>query len=184
MNTAASEGTEAEERARPRMRPRFEVELDVPADRVLAQLRRRLAARDATVAGVVLPRQVELRVPHARAHFWSPSLSLEIDREDDGATCLRGRFAPEPSVWMMFMGLYGTLGMGGTLASMFGVSQWIANEPAWAFVGVPIALALMAFVYGAAFIGQGLAASEMYALRSFVDHAIEAAREESEALAQ
>ena len=33
-------------------------------------------------------------------------------------------------------------------------------------------MALIAFVYGAAVIGQGLTADEMYTLRNFVDHMV------------
>lgn len=162
---------------RPRMRPRFEVELDVPGDAVLASLRRRLAAADATVDGAVLRTQAELTTHRAQAHFWSPYLSVEVTRDDDGRWHLCGRFAPEPNVWILFMGTYGILGMGCLAGLLYGVSQWIVKEPPWALAGVPASLALIAFTYGASLIGQGLGAEEMYTLRSFVDDAIEGARD-------
>jgi hypothetical protein len=34
----------------------------------------------------------------------------------------------------------------------------------------PVSLALIAFIYGAAFIGQGLSNEEMYELRAFVEN--------------
>lgn len=165
-----------ERRDRPRMRPLFSIELDVPAEAVLARLRESLARKGAPAAGTVMPRHAELRTPEHRAHFWSPNLSLEIARAEGEPSLLRGRFAPAPAVWMLFMGVYGVLGLSATLALMFGISQCLAGEPPWAWAGVPVALACMAFVYGATFIGQGLGAAEMYVLRSFVDDAIEAAR--------
>jgi len=58
------------------------------------------------------------------------------------------------------------------------VSQSTLGMPAWGFLGVPVALALAAFTYGAAFIGQGLGAEEMYVLRSFVDEALRRVRDE------
>lgn len=162
--------------ARPRMRPRFEMRLDVPADDVLDRLRAQIAAPRSTVGGTVLRRQAELCIPRAQAHFWSPCLSLEFSREtDDAPWTLRGRFAPEPGVWMLFMGIYGILAMGGLAGLMYGVSQWMIHETPWALVGAPIALALIAFTYGAALIGQGLGAAEMYTLRAFVDRAVESA---------
>ncbi|MFO0648241.1 MAG: hypothetical protein U0326_18525 [Polyangiales bacterium] len=161
---------------RPRMRPRFEVELDVPGDAVLASIRRHLAAPEATVDGSVLKTQAELTTHAAQHHFWSPYLSVEVTREEDGRWMLRGRFAPEPNVWILFMGIYGILGMFGVAGLMYGVSQWIVKEPPWALIGVPISLGLIAFTYGAAFIGQGLGAEEMYTLRSFVDDAVKGAQ--------
>lgn len=164
-------------RDRPRMRPRFELELDVPAASVFAELERQLAREGAVAAGAVLPRHVELRVAKDRAHFWSPNLSLELVDEREPLARLCGRFGPDQGVWMLFMMLYAILGMVGVLALMFGTSQWLVHEPPLAFLGVPACIALAAFVYGAAFIGQGLGAEQMYTLRSFVDQAIDAARE-------
>jgi hypothetical protein len=36
-------------------------------------------------------------------------------------------------------------------------------------LAAPVSLALIGFVYGAAFIGQGLTVDDMYAMRAFVD---------------
>jgi hypothetical protein len=164
---------------RPRMRPRFEVELDVPVETVFAELARQLARPGAAASGAVLAHHVELRVAKDRAHFWSPNLSLEIvDDTDPAMKRLRGRFGPDQSVWMLFILIYAILGMVGVLALMFGTSQWIIHESPSALLAVPACLALAAFVYGAAFIGQGLGAEQMYTLRSFVDDAIDAAREQ------
>lgn len=159
------------------MRPGFEVVLDVPVDRVLAKLDEGLRRQGAPVCGFVRARVVELRLPEASARVWSPLLRVEVDTDETGAARLRGRFAPHPSVWMAFMGLYGILFMAGTLAVMLGVSQWLVGERPWGLLGAPAAIALAAFTYGAAFIGQGLGASQMYTLRAFVDEATDAARE-------
>ena len=164
---------------RPRMRPRFEVALDVPAASVLAELRRQLACSGAVASGAVLARQVELRVGQDLAHFWSPNLTLEVvGAEPDGQEQLHGRFGPDQGVWMLFMVLYAILAMVGVLALMFGVSQWLVHQSPSALLAVPVCVALAGFVYGAAFIGQGLGAEQMYILRSFVDHAIDVAREQ------
>lgn len=162
--------------ARPRLRPRFERALEVPAEAVLERLRAQLAAPAAPVAGKVLRRQAELCIPRAQAHFWSPCLSLEFEREGEtGPLTLHGRFAPEPGVWMLFMGIYGILAMGGLAGLMFGLGQWMVGEAPWALLGAPAALVLIAFTHGAALIGQGLGATEMYTLRTFVDRAVETA---------
>lgn len=158
------------------MRPRFELELDVPASEVLEELGRRLAARGTDVVGAVVRQQAELHVARDLAHFWSPNLTLQVVSEEPGTEKLCGRFGPDQGMWMLFMVIYAILGMVGLLATMFGVSQWLVHEPPWALLLVPCSAALSAFVYGAAFIGQGLGAEQMYTLRSLVDQVVEAAR--------
>jgi hypothetical protein len=112
-----------------------------------------------------------LQLPPERRSLLSPCLNLEI-ADAEGRPILRGRFSPHPNVWTGFMAVYGLLGMTALLSAMWGLSLWWLGEPAWVLVGVPVALGLIAFVYGAAVIGQGLTADEMYDLRAFVDRAV------------
>ena len=49
----------------------------------------------------------------------------------------------------------------------------MVDEFPWGFSVFPASLGLIAFTYGAAVIGQGLTADEMYELRAFVDRAVE-----------
>ena len=159
---------------RPRMRPTFEIELEISADELLSRMRARLARKDCPAEGNVLRSGAELSTCERDIHFWSPHLSVEIREREDGSHYVHGRFGPNPGLWMLFMTVYATIGLFGVLAAMFGISQSILHEPPWAFAGVPLSVFLGAFTYGAVFIGQGLGAEEMYMLRSFVDHCIEA----------
>jgi hypothetical protein len=157
------------------MRPTFEVPLRAPGPAVLTQIRGRLGREGSRVEGSVLRGHAELTTRRAEAHFWSPYLSVEVIDHGDGAWGLKGRFAPEPNVWILFMSAYGILAMGALAGLMYGASQALVGETPWALAAAPAALALMAFTYGAAFIGQGLGSEEMYRLRSFVDDCVEAA---------
>jgi hypothetical protein len=159
------------------MRPVFEVSLPTAGTAVLAEIRRRLHDPSARIEGAVLASGAELTTVRREAHFWSPYLSVEVARDEGGAWRLKGRFAPEPNVWILFIGIYGILGMFGLFGLMYGLSQWLVNEAPWGLAAGPAALALMAFTYGAAFIGQGLGAEEMYRLRSFIDDCVEGASE-------
>jgi len=160
---------------RPRMRPLFVVPLRVEGPAVLDTVRQRLRVADARVEGVVLQSQAELTTRRKEAHFWSPYLSVEFTQKPDASWVLHGRFAPEPNVWILFMGLYGILGMGALGGVMFGLSELLVGERPYGLWAGAAFVALMGFTYGAAFIGQGLGAEEMYRLRSFVDDCVEAA---------
>jgi hypothetical protein len=166
---------------RPRMRPRFEIVLAPhEGDQLLAELERSLRGPDLKVRGRMLPKHAELTTCKQLTHVWSPRLMLYVESADDGSESLRGRFSPHPNIWTGFLAIYAVLAMGGVFAAIFGISQSMLGMPAWSLLGVPLALALAAFTYGAAFIGQGLGAEEMYVLRSFVDEALRRARERAE----
>ena len=158
---------------RPRMRPTFEIDLEHGGEEVLARLRARLARKDSPAEGNVLRSGAELSTCERDIHFWSPHLSIERRARPDGTAYLHGCFGPNPGLWMLFMTVYATIALFGTLSAMFGISQWMLHAPPWAFLGVPLSIALGAFTYGAVFIGQGLGAEEMYMLRSFVDRCVD-----------
>jgi hypothetical protein len=157
---------------RPRMRPSFRILVPGDGTAVLDQLGRKLEVPDAAITGQVVGRHAFLQLPSERRWLLSPFLNLELADGPYG-TRLMGRFTPAPNVWTGFMALYIFLGLCGLAGLMLGWAQTTVDEFAWGFILFPVSLGLMAFVYGAAVIGQGLTADEMYELRTFVDRAVE-----------
>lgn len=160
---------------RPRMRPRFRIPVSGDGSAVMAQLGRQLEASDTRLAGQIVRGHAFLQLPEERRSLLSPFLNLELEEGPDGAV-LCGRYTPAPNVWTGFMALYIFLGLCGFAGLMYGWAQTTVDEFPWGFIVFPASLALMAFVYGAAVIGQGLTADEMYDLRAFVDRAVDRAR--------
>ena len=159
---------------RPRMRPTFQIPVMGDGSAVLGQLGRQLEAPPTVVTGQVVGRHAFLQLPAERRSLLSPFLNLELGDGPDG-TRLMGRFSPAPNVWTGFMAIYIFLALCGFAGLMLGWAQTTVSEFPWGFLLFPASLGLMAFVYGAAVIGQGLTADEMYELRAFVDRAVEKA---------
>ncbi|MBL4634429.1 MAG: hypothetical protein JKY56_11185 [Kofleriaceae bacterium] len=157
---------------RPRIRPTFSIDI---ADKTnwLACLKEELTAKDAPCTGVCFRRHAKRQVPKFARHFWSPVLNIEI-REEEGESSLHGRFSPEPNIWTGFMAMYGVLVMVALVGSVVGLSQLSLGSLPWGLYLVPASLIMGAFIYGAAFIGQGLSAEQMYEMRSFVDDVVKA----------
>lgn len=156
----------------PRLRPTFELQVPLSAQEVVARISSHLAnARESVEPMMVKDEIVEL-VPHPSVvHVWSPQLRLEL-REVDGHTEIRARFSPHPHVWTLYLALH-AVGAFGTLgAAVFGISQHVAGQSPWALWALPAAPVLAALVWALAFVGQGLGAEQMYALRRFVEEAI------------
>ena len=151
----------------PRMRPDFVLNLEVDGDQVLDALRQKLAKGDAPFEGQVLKGHACLRLPQKRSSMLSPYLEIDT-RVEDGKEVIHGRFSPQPNVWTGFMALFGTIAMLGLAGTIYGLARiTLGGGLLWLLSG-PAAIALIAFVYGAAFIGQGLSSQEMFDLRAYV----------------
>ncbi len=70
------------------------------------------------------------------------------------------------------MALFFFIGMLGLTGLVWGLAQLTLGGPIWGIWAAPVSIALIAFIYGAAFIGQGLSGGEMYQLRAFVEEAL------------
>ncbi|MFN2371139.1 MAG: hypothetical protein ABR506_08305, partial [Candidatus Krumholzibacteriia bacterium] len=161
---------------RPAMRPGFRIPVPGDGCAVLAQVHEGLRRPGAPFVGQVLKCHAYLQLPPARRSLLSPYLNLQLCAQEDGeGTVLLCRFSPHPAVWTGFMGVYGVFAMLAAAGLMYGWAQTTVDEYPWGFWVAPACLALVAFVYGAAVIGQGLTADQMHEMRSFVERAAEQA---------
>lgn len=151
----------------PRMRPVFELSLKGDGEQAFAALAEALDDPGCDLEGQMLRTHAFLRLPPERSSPLSPNLDLRLREEPEGAA-LHCRFTPKPSVWMGFMGLFFFIGMIGLIGLIYGLAQLTVDGPLWTMLAAPAAVALIAFIYGAAFIGQGLSNEEMFELRSFL----------------
>lgn len=155
------------------MKPKFSQPLSGKENQVLKHLATLLEEDDCPVNGQVLQEHAYLQLPRENRSLLSPYLNLSLLKKDGGKLELMGRFSPHPHVWTGFMAIYGIIGFFGIGGFVFGWARHLIGEPATMMWTAPVALAVIAFVYGAAVIGQGLTADQMYTLRKVVDRAVE-----------
>ena len=158
---------------RPRLKPRFTIPLSNPehADKVMARLEKLLASERCPAMGQVLREHAYVALPREERSLLSPYLNLSVRKEDGGQLILFGRFSPHPHVWTGFMATYAAIGFVGFSCLVYGWAHTLNGDPGPIMWGFPISLALIAFVWGAGIIGQGLTADQMYVLRRVVDMA-------------
>lgn len=168
---------------RPRHRPRFEQAVALPADRVSRMLAHGLQTSDCPCVGMVRSRHAWIHIRDDERHFWSPTLDLTLEEVPDG-TLLRGRFAPHPNIWTFFMFVYAALTVTSCIAAMLGLSQAMLGQPPVGLAAALAGVALIGFVYGAAFIGQGLGSEQMAQIRLFLDRCVGRSELHTEELAQ
>ena len=154
----------------PPMRPRFQLLLTVDAGAAYARLTGGLGAPGCPVEALTAGRHVDLMIPRADRHYWSPRLSIEIFPEDDGdGSRANGLFGPRPSVWTLFAALYSTFAFAAVTGGMIGTSQWLIDRTPTGFWLIPVAVLASTGIYCASLFGQRLAADEMKLLHAYME---------------
>lgn len=157
--------------AQPRVRPTFDHPLCAGLERFQGDLVRALQAPGGRVRGQLFGHGAILRIRHDERRVWSPALHLHVEADPTtGREAVHGRFSPSSPVWTAFVAIYLALTCVFLASVSYGWAQLTLETTPWALWGAPVALALAAFTYGAAFVGQGLGAEDMYEMRAFVEH--------------
>lgn len=156
------------------IRPRFLEQVDLPADAVLAEIKKRLRSGQAPCDGYVALHHVVLRMPYADQHFWSPQMQFSVEPvESDNQRCeIRGLVGPQPAVWTLFVFIYSAVGIMGTFASLYGLSKWTLGEYSVFIWAIPVSLFLLATAYFASKFGQRLGHGQIETLSCFVEKVV------------
>jgi hypothetical protein len=164
---------------RPRIRPTFSIPLGVDADSAMEEMRRRLEASEWRECTKSKGRCADFFIEESERHLWSPHLTVQVDALPEG-TRLRGRFAPEPELWTLFMFLYFAVAFLATMGLMLGFVQWQSGMDAWGFWGVWIGVPGLVALWTVSQVGQRLSEDQMEELRGRVDELVEGLAAEEE----
>ncbi|MCK5375698.1 MAG: hypothetical protein KAJ97_01370 [Acidobacteria bacterium] len=151
----------------PKIRPRFTIEVDADPDVLMDRLRENLK-QCPCCTGVSVGRHAELFVPGHEQRVWSPWLSVTTEEGGDGAV-LKGRFAPHPSVWTLYLFLTFALGFALLVGISWGYAQWVMEQTPWALLSLPGAIILGGLLFLASVLGQRLGAEQMVQLRAALE---------------
>jgi flavin reductase (DIM6/NTAB) family NADH-FMN oxidoreductase RutF len=151
----------------PRLRPEFVIQASRAPQLIVDDFRAALQRPDAKVTGKIRGEVLQLNIPAAEVDTWSPSMELSIEAAPEGST-IHARIGPLPQVWTTFMFVHMLVAMAGLGGLAWGLTQLFMGGEPWALAILAAALFLHAFVAGAAFVGQGLGAEQIYRLRTFV----------------
>jgi hypothetical protein len=154
-----------------RMRPKFSIELTVPADEAMHRLRERFETPESHATSMVAGRCLELTVERSERRVWSPRLSIEIEESTNGSS-IRCRFSPRPDVWTGFMFVYFAVVFLTVFGATLGYVQQASDETAWGYWAVPFGLLVIVCIHGASYVGQRLAAAQMLELRDRLESVV------------
>jgi hypothetical protein len=168
------------------MRPRFIAEPVCSAEHVMRALRSDESRAERDIEGRFSTRHGILMLSESERQFWSTQLSLTVEDARHGPdgearpTRVLGVFSPQPEVWTAYVFAIGSLALIGMCGVLYGVVQLLLGDAPTAWVASLVVALIAALLYTSTLVGQGLAADEMYELRSYLDDRLEAARSISE----
>ena len=154
------------------IRPRFQRQHNASAEEIISRLSNALENNDGGIDGSVMDHHIVFRIPIKEQHYWSPQLSLTIEDKGEEGALIRGLYGPRPSVWLMFVFLYSSIGAISLFIAITGFSQLSLGMPAPALWALPVAalIALVLFLFAKT--GERLGKDEMIRLRNFMDNAL------------
>lgn len=168
-----------------KMRPRFAVDVASDVESVVQVLRERIGDADPPLEGYFNTAHCVLGIPAARRYLYSPELDLTFEPTGSdawaGGVRVRALVGPRPAIWTAFVYVYAVLALVGLGGALYGVAQLTLGDPPTYLLLPVAALAAMGVVYGSTFIGQGLAATQTYELRRFLEECLEQAERRAHA---
>lgn len=154
-----------------RIRPRFQQSISIPPRSFEAQVASYLEDPDSHCVGTAMPDFVILKIPQEERHFWSPQLSLSLE-EEDGGTCIRGLYGPNPTVWAIFFFGYSVLGVLALFVGIIGFSRMSLGLDAMILWLLPLFAGIAVALYIIAQTGQKVGAAQMFTLHHFLEKVI------------
>ncbi len=155
------------------IRPRFQLKVNLNPEETLNHLSNSIP-KDATVKGERSNDYVFLRIPRNLQHYWSPELSVRIEKEEfteyTTVFCLVG---PRQAVWAMFAFLYGFIFFASTFGGIYGIVKFQNSSESFWLWTIPIGIILTFSIFLTSKIGQNKGRDQMLHLISFLYHSLD-----------
>ena len=88
------------------LQPRFKIEVGQNVEQVLNKLKRSLESESCKFKSKIVLHHVIIDVPFSEEHYWSPQMHIEIEKDENGKTKVKGVLGPKPKVWTFFIFLH------------------------------------------------------------------------------
>ena len=154
------------------IRPRFTFQTDMPIDKLKMKIFDAIEKGHPHIYGKVVQQHVYLKIVRHEAHFWSPELSLNCE-EIDGKVLVKGLIGPNSGVWVIFIFMYGLIGLLFLFGLMYGYTQWTLDLNPWAFYLMGLAIVMLLIVFFAGKIGQRIGKHQTDQLVTFIKEVLE-----------
>ena len=85
------------------LKPRFKIESNKTVDEILSKFKNNIAKDTCKYCSKISGNHIFLDIPKEENHFWSPQLQVEVLKDKNNKTIIKGILGPKPQIWTMFM---------------------------------------------------------------------------------
>ena len=110
------------------LKPRIKIEMNENEEEVLNKFKNNLNNSDCKYCSKITDNHVIVDVPENEDHFWSPQLHVEIEKDENKKTIVRGVLGPKPQVWTFFMFLHFAVALAFVVFFVIFYSNWSLNQ--------------------------------------------------------
>lgn len=154
------------------IRPHFSQTLELGVEDAQARILREVGRGDDRCEVKNFPGYICLRIPEQDRHFWSPRLTLSLEKVDEGSTRIEGIYGPNANVWSIFLYGYLLSGTFGLFSGIFGFVQRTLGQYPWALWICGAMLLILIGLYLLAQFGQKLGALQTFRLHQIYEAAM------------
>ncbi len=151
------------------LKPRFKIEVDESEKDVLSKFKENLKDTDCKFSSKISDHHVIIDIPEKENHFWSPQLHIEIEKDENKKTIVRGVLGPKPQVWTFFMFLHFAVAIAFLVFFVIFYSNWsLKQDYTLAMIMCIILPIVWVFLYFFGQLGKKFGYNQMVELHDFL----------------
>ncbi len=151
------------------LKPRFKMEFDESPEKILNKFKANLEDKDCKYSSKISGNHVFLDVPQVDEHFWSPQLAIEVVKDIEGKTVVKGILGPKPKVWTFFMFIHFAVAVAFIVSFVIFYVKWSLGKDfqlyKYLLIGLPIFWVVL-YIFGQS--GKKLGYDQMVGLDKFM----------------
>ncbi len=106
------------------LKPRFKEEREESIDEIITKFKDEFATGTCEYCSKIIDHHIVIDIPKNKDHFWSPQLHIEVEKNEENRTIVKGLFGPKPQVWTLFMFIHFAVAVAFIVFLVMAYTQW------------------------------------------------------------
>jgi len=106
------------------LKPRFKIKRKESTATIIDKFKDEFATGNCAYCSKIVDHHIVVDVPKGEDHFWSPQLHIEVEKDEEDNTVVRGLFGPKPQVWTLFMFIHFAVAVAFVVFLVMAYTRW------------------------------------------------------------